>query len=189
MRFPKGSLFFLFPSAVSVKSGEYSLWIKTTIYGILRRNISHLLGRFDMEHIVMYSDGGSRGNPGPAALGVFIETLGKRYGEALGTKTNNEAEYAAIVSGLKKIKSLIGKERAKGAVIECRMDSELACRQLNHQYKIENAKLQPLFLEVWNLTLDFREVQFVHVPREKNTVADAEANGALDRSASQKTLL
>ncbi len=137
-----------------------------------------------MEKIIMYSDGGSRGNPGPAALGVFIETLDKRYGEYLGTKTNNEAEYAAIVSGLRKIKALLGKDRAKKAAVECRMDSELACKQLNHIYKIENAKLQPLFLEVWNLMLDFGEVRFVHVFREKNTIADAEANKAMDEAKS-----
>ncbi len=131
----------------------------------------------------MYSDGGSRGNPGPAALGVFIETLDKRYGEYLGTKTNNEAEYAAIISGLRKIKALLGKDRAKKTAVECRMDSELACKQLNHVYKIENEKLQPLFLEVWNLMLDFGEVRFVHVFREKNTIADAEANKAMDAAA------
>ncbi len=131
----------------------------------------------------MYTDGGSRGNPGPAALGVFIETLDKRYGEYLGTKTNNEAEYAAIVSGLRKIKALLGKDRAKKAAVECRMDSELACKQLNHEYKIENAKLQPLFLEVWNLMLDFGEVRFVHIFREKNTAADAEANKAMDEAS------
>lgn len=131
----------------------------------------------------MYSDGGSRGNPGPAALGVYIETLDKRFGEFLGTKTNNEAEYSAIVAGLKKIKSLIGKEQAKKMMVECRMDSELACRQLNHIYKIENEKLQPLFFQVWNLMLDFKAVKFVHVPREQNTVADAEANRAMDHAA------
>ncbi len=136
-----------------------------------------------MEQIVMYSDGGSRGNPGPSALGVYIETLDKRYGEPLGIRTNNEAEYAAIVFGLKKIKMLLGKDRAKRSSVECRMDSELACKQLNHEYKIENAKLQPLFLEVWNLMLDFAEVRFVHVRREKNTVADACANEAMDRAS------
>lgn len=136
-----------------------------------------------MEKIVMYSDGGSRGNPGPAALGVYIETFDKRFGEFLGTKTNNEAEYSAIVAGLKKIKSLIGKEKAKKMVVECRMDSELACRQLNHIYKIENEKLQPLFFQVWNLMLDFKAVKFVHVPREQNTVADAEANRTMDHAA------
>ncbi len=142
-----------------------------------------------MEKIIMYSDGGSRGNPGPAALGVYIETLDKRFGEFLGEKTNNEAEYAAIVAGLKKIKSLIGKEKAKQVVVECRMDSELACRQLNHVYKIENERLQPLFFQVWNLMLDFKQVHFVHVPREKNQVADAEANKAMDEVTQRSSFL
>ena len=142
-----------------------------------------------MEKIVMYSDGGSRGNPGPAALGVYIETLDKGFGEFLGEKTNNEAEYMAIVAGLKKIKALIGKEKAKKTKVECRMDSELACRQLNHRYKIENEKLQPLFFQVWNLMLDFEEVGFTHVPREKNTQADAEVNKALDAVLKQESLL
>jgi ribonuclease HI len=136
-----------------------------------------------MDKIVMYTDGGSRGNPGPAALGVFIETLDRRFGEYLGTKTNNEAEYAAIAAGLRKIKALVGKDRAKRCRIDCRMDSELACRQLNHVYKIENAKLQPLFLDIWNLSLDFGEVTFAHIPREQNTVADAEVNKAMDEAA------
>lgn len=136
----------------------------------------------------MYSDGGSRGNPGPAALGVYIETLDNAFGEFLGTKTNNEAEYAAIVAGLKKIKSTIGKDKAKKMKVECRMDSELACRQLNHEYKIENEKLQPLFLQVWNLMLDFAEVKFVHVRREHNVRADAEANKAMDEHAKKKGL-
>ena len=142
-----------------------------------------------MEKIIMYSDGGSRGNPGPAALGVYIETLDKRFGEFLGEKSNNEAEYAAIVAGLKKIKSLIGKEKAKQVVVECRMDSELACRQLNHVYKIENERLQPLFFQVWNLMLDFKQVHFVHVPREKNQVADAEANKAMDEVTQRSSFL
>ena len=142
-----------------------------------------------MEKIVMYSDGGSRGNPGPAALGVYIETLNKRFGEFLGTKTNNEAEYMAIVAGLKKIKALVGKEKAKKTPVECRMDSELACKQLNHVYKIENEKLQPLFFQVWNLMLDFQSVHFIHVYREKNSIADAEANKAMDVAANQTSFL
>ena len=141
-----------------------------------------------MEKIVMYSDGGSRGNPGPSALGVYIETLDKRFGEFLGTKTNNEAEYAGIVFGLKKIKALLGKEKAKKTAVECRMDSELAMKQMNHIYKIENEKLQPYFLEVWNLMLDFKEVSFVHVRREFNTIADAEANRAMDEAVQKRSL-
>lgn len=141
-----------------------------------------------METIVMYSDGGSRGNPGPAAFGVYIETLGKSYGEFLGIKTNNEAEYAGIIFGLKKIKALVGKAQAKKTVVECRMDSELACKQLNHEYKIENEKLQPLFLVVWNLSLDFAGVKFVHIRRELNTRADAAANEAMDREGKKQEL-
>lgn len=141
-----------------------------------------------MQTIVVYTDGGSRGNPGPAALGVYVETLEKRFGEFLGIKTNNEAEYAAIVAALKKIKSLVGKARAKTTNVECRMDSELACRQLNHVYRIENEKLQPLFFQIWNLMLDFQAVTFVHVPREQNTMADAEANRAMDEAATLRTL-
>ncbi len=137
----------------------------------------------------MYSDGGSRGNPGPSALGVYIKTLDKQFGEFLGIKTNNEAEYMAIVAGLKKIKALIGKDKAKTASIECRMDSELAMKQLTHQYKVEKEHIQKLCFLVWNLTLDFGHVDFIHVPREENTVADAMANKAMDEAAKNQTLL
>jgi len=142
-----------------------------------------------MEKIVMYSDGGSRGNPGPSALGVYIETLDKQFGEFLGIKTNNEAEYLAIIAGLKKIKAVVGKARAKNTEVECRMDSELAVRQLTHQYKVEKEHIQKLCFLVWNLTHDFAKVTFVHVPREKNTVADAMTNQAMDEAASKVTLL
>lgn len=142
-----------------------------------------------MEKVILYTDGGSRGNPGPAALGVYLETFGTGFGEFLGVKTNNEAEYAAIVAGLKKVKTVLGKAKAKKTEVECRMDSELACKQLNHIYKIENERLQPLFFEVWNLMLDFSRVEFIHVRREFNTKADAEANKALDLAAKQRTLL
>lgn len=142
-----------------------------------------------METFILYTDGGSRGNPGPAALGVYLETLGKEYGEFLGEKTNNEAEYMAIISGLKKMKALLGKARAKASRLECRMDSELAMKQLTHQYKVEKEHIQKLCFEVWNLALDFGRVDFVHVPREQNKVADRMVNDALDRALGQKALL
>ena len=142
-----------------------------------------------MQKIVMYSDGGSRGNPGPAALGVYIETLDKQFGEFLGIKTNNEAEYLAIVAGLKKIKAVVGKVKAKSIEIECRMDSELAVRQLTHQYKVEKEHIQKLCFLVWNLTHDFAKVSFIHVLREQNTIADAMANQAMDKAAQNQTLL
>jgi len=141
------------------------------------------------ENIVMYTDGGSRGNPGDAAIGIYIETLGKKIGECIGTKTNNEAEYTALVFGLKKIKALLGKEKAKLATVECRLDSELVVKQMNHQYKLKDGRIQDFFIEIWNLMLDFKSVSFTHVPRAQNSVADTMVNVALDEQCKQNTLL
>lgn len=138
---------------------------------------------------MIYTDGGARNNPGPAALGVYIETLEKEYGEYLGEKTNNEAEYAAILFGLQKAKALLGKVRAKKAHIDMYMDSELAVKQLNHIYKIKERRIQEFFLEIWNEMLDFGQVTFTHVPREKNKRADKMVNEALDAQLKQKSLL
>lgn len=138
-----------------------------------------------MEKIIIYTDGGSRGNPGEAAIGIVIKNEGgdtiKTYGEALGIATNNIAEYTAIVVALQKVKQLLGKERTKKTEIEFRMDSELAMKQLNGEYKIENEDLQPLFLKIWNLKFDFGKMSFKHIPREKNKEADKLVNEALDR--------
>ena len=138
------------------------------------------------QKIITYTDGGSRGNPGEAALGVVIcdeqGNIIKEYGERLGIKTNNEAEYSAIVSALKKVKALFGKEKAKKIEVEMRMDSELAMKQLSGQYKIESEKIIPHFIAIWNLRLDFARVTFSHVPREKNKEADKMVNEALDNA-------
>lgn len=146
-----------------------------------------------MEQIHIYTDGGSRGNPGPAALGVvFFDEQGnvlKEYGEALGVRTNNEAEYEAVVFALKKAKQLFGKERLKRAHIEVRMDSQLAVEQLSGRYKIENEKLQPLFMKIWNTRVELGgRVSFTHVPREENKEADRMVNTALD-AKEQRSLL
>lgn len=135
--------------------------------------------------IVIYTDGASRGNPGPSSIGIYIETLGKKYGEVIENTTNNDAEYQALVTALKKVKSLLGKARAKQARIECRMDSELAVKQLSHEYKILHPTTQKHFLAVWNLCLDFGSVVFKHVPREENAIADGLANEVLDRGSSK----
>jgi ribonuclease HI len=137
--------------------------------------------------IVMYTDGGSRGNPGPAGIGVWIETLGKKYGECIGKKTNNEAEYMALIFGLKKLKQLLGKG-VKQAEILCYLDSELIVKQLNHEYKLKEKHIQDFFIEIWNLMLDFKKVDFKHVRREKNKIADALVNEALDGQAKQNNL-
>jgi ribonuclease HI len=141
------------------------------------------------EKIVMFSDGGSRGNPGPAGIGVWVETLGKKYGECIGIATNNVAEYAALIFGLKKLKQLLGKDKTRQYEIECYLDSELVVKQLNHEYKLKEEYIQKNFIEIWNLTLDFKSVKFYHIAREKNTIADALVNEALDAEKAQKVLL
>lgn len=133
---------------------------------------------FGEKKLVICTDGGARGNPGPAALGVIVGD--KEYSEYLGEMTNNKAEYLALVFALKKAKALLGGNKAAEAEIEVRMDSELIVRQLNGIYKIKEPDLQPLFVEVWNLKLDFRKVEFKHVPREENKRADRLVNLALD---------
>ena len=146
-----------------------------------------------MKKIIIYTDGGSRGNPGPSALGVsYTNEKGqviKEYSEFLGKKTNNEAEYMAVVMALKKFKALFGKELAKKSEIEIRSDSELLVKQLNGEYKIINEGIQPLFIMIWNLKTEFAKVKFKQVPREKNKEADRLVNEALDAESKSQTLL
>ncbi|MDO8529547.1 MAG: ribonuclease HI family protein [bacterium] len=141
------------------------------------------------DKIIMYTDGGSRNNPGPAAIGVYLETLHKQFGHYIGNKTNNEAEYEAVIFGLKKIKQLVGKEKSGEVEVECYLDSELVKKQLNHEYKVKEKNIQELFLEVWNLILDFKSVSFQHIPREKNKIADKLVNEALDGEEKQTKLI
>lgn len=142
-----------------------------------------------MEKIVMYTDGGSRNNPGPAAVGVYIETLKKQFGHYIGEKTNNEAEYEAVIFGLNKIKQLVGKDKIKNMEVEIFLDSELVQRQLNHIYKIKEENIQKYFIQVWNMMLDFGKVSFCHIPREKNKIADKLVNEALDEEERQTKLI
>ncbi len=143
-----------------------------------------------MRKIIIYTDGGARGNPGPGAIGVvFANEKGeilKKYSEYLGENfTNNEAEYLALIFALKKFKQLFGKKLAKNTEIEIRSDSELVVKQLRGEYKVLDPKIQPLFLEAWNLRLDFKKVNFKLVPREKNKQADELVNEILN-SQNQK---
>jgi ribonuclease HI len=142
-----------------------------------------------MKEINVYTDGGSRGNPGPAAIGVHIETLGKKYAEVIGRKTNNEAEYEALIFAMKKTKQLVGKNEARKLKLNCFLDSELVVKQLNHEYKLKEKHIQKYFLEIWNLMLDYGSVTFHHIPREKNRIADALLNQALDEDHGQNRLV
>ena len=145
-----------------------------------------------MKKIIIYIDGGSRGNPGPAALGVvFCNQKGqkiKECSEYLGEATNNEAEYQACIFALQKFKALFGKKLAKNTEIEIRSDSELLVKQLSGKNKVLDSKIQTFFLKVWNLRFDFRKVNFKLISREKNKEADRLVNEALNSSKANQKL-
>ncbi len=146
-----------------------------------------------MKKIIIYTDGGSRGNPGPAAVGVVFcnekNQIIKQCSEYLGDNfTNNEAEYRAVIFALKKFKVLFSKELAKNSEVEIKSDSELLVRQLNSEYKVLDSKIQPLFLEVWNLKFDFKIIKFKLIKRERNKEADRLANESLDKEQNTQKL-
>ncbi len=129
--------------------------------------------------LITYSDGGSRGNPGPAAGGAVVknddgETL-ETVSKFLGKATNNVAEYTGIIIALEAAK------RQGATEVDMRMDSELAVKQLKGEYKVKNPDLAKLFMQVHNLALGFKKVTFKHIRRELNTDADAAVNDCLDR--------
>lgn len=127
----------------------------------------------------MYTDGGSRGNPGPAGVGAAVyknKQLIKEVTEYIGKATNNVAEYQAVVLGLR---SLL--EDYSQAKIEVRADSQLLVKQLTGEYRVKSDNLQPLYQEIIELIDNFKEVQFIHIPREQNKKADELANQAMDQ--------
>jgi len=130
---------------------------------------------------ILYSDGASRGNPGRAAIGAALYrleggrlALAGQVSEAIGHATNNVAEYKALIEGLKLA------QQHQPDRLTVRTDSQLLIRQLEGRYRVKNAALQPLYLEVRRL-LSTVPHRLEHVPREENVVADALANAALDR--------
>ncbi len=117
------------------------------------------------------------------------EQVIKSYSEFLGEATNNEAEYQAVISALKKFKALFGKKLAKNSEIVLRSDSELLIKQLNGEYKILEPRIQQLFIAAWNLKLDFKKVKFKLISRQKNQAADRLVNEALDSQSQAQKLL
>lgn len=144
------------------------------------------------KRVVINIDGGSRGNPGQAALGVVFANedgkIFKKYSQVLGACTNNEAEYQALIFALKKAKSLFGKEKIKKSEIEVRSDSELLIKQMKGEYKILEPNIQQLFLQAWNLKIDFSHLAFRLIPREENQQADCLVNEALDKENKTQSL-
>lgn len=133
----------------------------------------------------IFTDGGSRGNPGPAASGVYIiDVHGKEaysLGKPLGETTNNVAEYTAVLLACEWLK----KQPANGITsVHFFLDSELACRQLNGIYKVKSEGLKPLYYSIQEYRAKFAfKTIFSHIPREKNKMADALVNMALDKNS------
>lgn len=136
--------------------------------------------------VVINTDGGARGNPGPAAIGIVIrsgESVLAEHGEYIGETTNNYAEYEALIRALSIAEEKLG-EQIKGADIEIRMDSELIVRQMEGRYKVKEPTLKEQHARVREL-LDRAApgAHFKHVPRAENAEADALVNAALDARA------
>ncbi|MCD6500937.1 ribonuclease HI family protein [bacterium] len=146
-----------------------------------------------LQKIIIYIDGGSRGNPGPAAFAVVFtkenSEIFKIYSQYIGKATNNEAEYQGLIFALKKAKSLFGKEKIKSLPIEIKSDSELLIKQMKGEYKIKTPKIQNLFLKAWNLKIDFKNLKFSLIPREENREADRLVNQAIDTETRSQKLL
>jgi ribonuclease HI len=129
--------------------------------------------------VIIHIDGGSRGNPGPAASGVVIRNAADNeilcgHGFFLGHATNNVAEYRGLIEGLKKAAELGAKK------VDVVSDSELMVCQMNGQYRVKNPGLMPLFQEATQLRKNFQQFNIRHVRREQNKDADRLVNQALD---------
>src|SRR3989344_4591247 len=138
-----------------------------------------------MKRIVIYTDGGARGNPGPAGIGAVIadekgKTL-KEISEYIGEATNNFAEYEALIRAFEAARELFG-EKLKNMAIEVRLDSELIVRQMQGAYKVKEPALKEQFARVGQLIGALDNISFTHVVREKNAHADKLVNDAIDNA-------
>lgn len=130
--------------------------------------------------LIIHTDGGARGNPGPAGIGIYMTTptgeVVKEIAEYIGETTNNQAEYQALIRGLEEAREL-------GAqTLQIFMDSELIVKQIKREYKVKNKDLAPLFAGVNSLSQQFKNVSVEHVPRAQNKEADRLVNEAIDRA-------
>jgi len=131
--------------------------------------------------VKIFTDGGARGNPGPAAIGIVIkdenDKILKTHAETIGTATNNQAEYKALIKGLELVKEFKPNE------VLCYLDSELLVKQMKQEYRVKDQNLQPLFVKVWNLAVNLGKVKYHHIRREFNEEADELLNMELDKRA------
>jgi ribonuclease HI len=132
-----------------------------------------------VKKLIIYTDGGARRNPGPAAIGVVIcnekNEIIKKFSKFIGRATNNQAEYQAVIYALEKAKQMKAEET------NFYLDSELVVQQLNRKYKIKDKDLATLFIKIWNLSQNFKAINFFYIPREKNKEADRLVNQVLKR--------
>lgn len=139
-----------------------------------------------MEKVLnIFTDGGARGNPGPAAIGVYVEDEKNKqiagFGKTIGVATNNVAEYKAVIEGLDWIIEN-KKDFPNETKINFLMDSKLACSQIIGIFKVKNSDLRELLFSVRDREAQISfPIYYKHIPREKNTKADAFVNFALDK--------
>lgn len=128
--------------------------------------------------IKLYADGGSRGNPGPSALGYALldknDTIIEKSGQYLGITTNNQAEYQALKAGLLEARKL------GAAEVDVYMDSLLVVNQMKGIFKVRNRDLWPIHDAIKDIIRGFKRISFMHIPREMNKLADGEVNDTLD---------
>ena len=132
--------------------------------------------------IKIYTDGAARGNPGSGGVGAVVALGGqvhqlKKY---LGETTNNRAEYHALILALEETTKLVQAQKLEVEKIICYSDSELMVKQMKQEYKVKDRELGKLFVRVWNLAQKLSNVEYRHIRREKNKIADKLANEAID---------
>lgn len=131
---------------------------------------------------LLFTDGGARGNPGPAGAGVVLldeqKNIVMESQAYLGKKTNNEAEYSGLILGLR----IAEKKSVKNII--CNLDSQLVVKQLNGEYKVKNARLAEYFKKVKDLEKSFDNITYKYVPRAENAHADSLVNAAIDEATS-----
>ena len=140
-----------------------------------------------VKEINIYTDGGARGNPGPAGAGAIIyegDKVVREIHKFLGVQTNNFAEYEAVILGLETAKKKYGR-KIKEMKVSVKLDSELITKQLNNEYQIKTEGLFSKFIKVHNIMVcDIPNITFTHVRREENKEADRLANLAMDEGTS-----
>lgn len=139
-----------------------------------------------MQKFYVYTDGGARSNPGPAGIGVVIlsqdKKVLKRIGKFIGNKTNNQAEYAAVIEAMKALNTF-KKDNLICPEVEFYLDSQLVVEQLSGNYKIKNEGLKPLYWDIREKIIDLGcKIKFSYIPREQNKEADKLVNIAIDKA-------